>query len=175
MPSTFLISDTHFGHALMVRDNNRPWDDVDEMNEALIDNWNKTVKDNDVVYHLGDVVMNRRYLAPVMSRLNGRKKLIKGNHDLFRLDEYLPWFEDILGCKPMHDMMMTHIPIHTQDLGRFKANIHGHLHQKDILIKNSWNSESVPDNRYFSVCVEKINYTPINYDEVRNQILARGL
>lgn len=157
----------------MCRDNNRPWDNVDEMNEALIDNWNKTVGPSDLVYHLGDVVMNKRYIAQVMPRLNGRKKLVKGNHDLFKLDEYTPYFEDIYGCKPMHDLILTHIPIHPQDLGRFRANIHGHLHHKDILIQNSWDKQWVPDLRYYSVCVEKIDYTPISYEDVRNHILSR--
>src|ERR1041384_7110272 len=167
MPSTFLISDTHFGHRLMVRDGNRPWDTVEEMNEALIENWNKTVKPKDLVYHLGDVVMNRRYLAPMMARLNGRKKLVKGNHDLFRLNEYTPWFEDIYGCKPMHDMILTHIPIHPSDLGRFRGNIHGHLHKNRITKGN----DGVIDPRYFSVCVEQIDYTPVSYEVVRETIL----
>jgi calcineurin-like phosphoesterase family protein len=164
----------------MVRDGNRPWDNVDDMNEALIENWNKTVGPKDLVYHLGDVVMNRRYLAPVMARLNGRKKLVKGNHDLFRLNEYTPWFEDIYGCKPMHDFILTHIPIHPSDLGRFKANIHGHLHQnvimKDTLVGFVHDEpayRSVPDPRYFSVCVEHTNYLPVSYEDVRKQIYDR--
>ena len=93
MPAVFLVSDTHFGHAGVCRflredgSKLRPWDDPSEMDEAMIKRWNERVRPNDKVYHLGDVVINRKALS-TLSRLNGDKVLIRGNHDIFRDDEY---------------------------------------------------------------------------------------
>lgn len=175
MPSTYLISDTHFGHRGVCNFTNddgsplRPWDCPEEMNEALIYNWNKVVGPKDLVYHLGDVVINRRYLNLVLPRLNGRKKLVRGNHDLFRLKDYTPHFEDILGVQVMSDCILSHIPLHPDSItSRFKVNVHGHTHSRNVM------KDGVPDPRYLCVCVEQINYTPISYDEVRNQIKERG-
>ena len=67
MPSVFLVSDTHFGHAGVchfIRNDGvtklRPWTDPDEMDEEMVKRWNETVRPNDKVYHLGDVVINRK-------------------------------------------------------------------------------------------------------------------
>lgn len=74
--TVFLISDTHFGHANIIKYAGRPFDSVEEMNEAMVDNWNSVVKQGDKVYHLGDVTMNSKSLD-ILSRLNGRKVLIR--------------------------------------------------------------------------------------------------
>lgn len=146
------------------------------MNEAMIENWNSVVGPKDLVYHLGDVVINRRYLNLVLPRLNGRKKLVRGNHDLFRLRDYTPHFEDILGVAVMSDCILSHIPLHPDSITqRFKVNVHGHTHARNVMMPNPKHSKTqVPDPRYLCVCVEQINYTPISYDEVRNQIKERG-
>lgn len=170
----FLVSDTHFGHANICKFLNydgskvRPWDNVEEMDEAMIDNWNKMVKPNDKVYHLGDVVINRKHL-PTMSRLNGDKVLIKGNHDIFKLGDYTPYFRDIRSYHVMKmstvSFIMSHIPVHENELARFKANIHGHLHSNRVL------KTGVVDYRYINVCVENTNFTPISLEEVVKQIV----
>ena len=94
MPAVFLVSDTHFGHAGVCRfmrndgvTKLRPWDNPEEMDEAMVKLWNERVRPNDKVYHLGDVVINRRALS-IMSRLNGDKVLIRGNHDIFKIEDY---------------------------------------------------------------------------------------
>ncbi len=104
MSERFVISDTHFGHKGIVEftvnndDPNspplRPWDDIDEHDAALVANWNGVVGPKDTVYHLGDVVINRRCLK-ILDQLNGRKILVKGNHDIFKLKDYIPYFADI--------------------------------------------------------------------------------
>ena len=94
MPSVWLTSDTHFGHAGVCRftlDDGvtklRPWTDPGEMDEAMVKLWNDRVRPNDKVYHLGDVVINRKSLS-ILDRLNGDKVLIRGNHDIFKLEDY---------------------------------------------------------------------------------------
>lgn len=170
MSNTFLISDTHFGHlgvTKFLREDGsplRPWDDVLEMDEAMIDNWNRVVSDKDRVYHLGDVVINRKALV-VLNRLKGRKKLVKGNHDIFKLTDYLPYFDDIQAYAKLDTFMCSHIPMHPNSIGRWQSgNIHGHLHANVVL-----DGEGFPDKRYINVSVEQINYTPIDFEEIRER------
>lgn len=78
----WFTSDTYFGHANIIKYSKRPFANVDEMNEALIANWNAVVKPTDIVWHLGDVgFMSDAKLEAILVRLNGRKNLIFGNHD----------------------------------------------------------------------------------------------
>lgn len=76
------VSDTHFGHANVIRYSNRPYSSVHDMNESMIAAWNNHVAQYDDVYHLGDFAfMNITSLIPLLSRLNGRIHVISGNHD----------------------------------------------------------------------------------------------
>jgi calcineurin-like phosphoesterase family protein len=166
MTTTFVTSDTHFGHSNICKFLNadgtkvRPWDTSEEMDEVLVANWNNIVGPNDKVYHLGDVTINRRHLH-ILYRLNGDKVLIKGNHDIFKLTDYAPHFRDIRACHVLYNLIMTHIPIHEQELKRFKLNLHGNLHGN--LVRDKWGN---PDPRYKNVCVEHTNYTPIPFDDL---------
>jgi len=167
--NVFLISDTHFGHKNICNFLNesgeklRPWENSDEMDEALILNWNSVVRKQDKVYHLGDVTLSKRFL-PIMDSLNGRKVLIKGNHDIFNASEYLKYFSDVRGVHVLDGFILSHIPIHEESVGRFSRNIHGHLHSRRVL-KNS-----EIDNRYISVCVEQINFTPIELGDLKSRL-----
>lgn len=167
MKRQFFISDTHFGHANIVkfkRADGTPLRDFPthaEMDEHIVHQWNKVVFPQDTVYHLGDVVINRRHL-PILNRLNGRKILVKGNHDIFPLTDYTPYFADIRAYRvfPEHGIIASHIPIHPCELeNRWKLNIHGHRH-----------SNTLPDKRYLNVSCEEINYTPISIEEVLERL-----
>lgn len=148
------------------------------MDEALVANWNRVVGPKDKVYHLGDVVINRKALK-ILSRLNGEKVLIKGNHDIFRAEEYLEYFKDIRGSHILDKYVMTHIPIHTASIERWSGNIHGHLHSNKVMMhpmdidggRWPWPAE---DPRYFCASVENINYTPIAFEEVKQIMRERN-
>lgn len=163
MSDTFLISDTHFGHektcTTFKRSNGsplRPFANADEMNEEMVRRWNAVVRPNDKVYHLGDVVINRKFL-PILDRLNGKKRLVRGNHDIFPTKDYLKYFDEIYGVRVLADMILSHIPLARDCITeRFNVNVHGHLH-----------ANSMDDDRYICVCVENINYMPISIDDVR--------
>lgn len=168
---TWVIADTHFGHwgvCKFLREDGtklRPWDNPDDMDKALISNWNSVVGDGDRVYLLGDVVINRRCL-PILNHLKGRKVLVKGNHDIFKLKDYLPYFDDIrayvVGKTKSGGMyVLSHIPIHEGSLQRFSLNIHGHLHSGVVKDRNG-----KPDPRYKCVSVENINYIPLDLNSV---------
>jgi calcineurin-like phosphoesterase family protein len=176
MPAIFLVSDTHFGHAGVCRflradgTKLRPWDNPDEMDEEMIRRWNDTVRPNDKVYHLGDVVINRKALKTLW-RLNGDKVLIRGNHDIFRDEEYREHFRELRAYHVMNGMILSHIPIHTESLARFGTNIHGHLHANRVMtgIKNS-----KIDVRYHCVCVEQTDFAPILFEDVIKRIKEEG-
>jgi calcineurin-like phosphoesterase family protein len=179
MPSVFLVSDTHFGHAgvcRFLRDDGtklRPWDDPNEMDEEMVKRWNERVKPNDKVYHLGDVVINRKALN-ILRRLNGDKVLIKGNHDIFKLEDYTDHFRDIRGYHVMNGMILSHIPVHEESLGRFGVNIHGHLHANRVVkIKHKGATPEV-DHRYHCVCVEQTDFAPILFEDVLKRIKEEG-
>lgn len=169
--NVFLISDTHFGHQAICGFVNedgskvRPFDQAEEMDQVMIDNWNRVVQPHDKVYHIGDVAMRKQFL-PIMHKLNGRKVLVRGNHDIFELKEYVKYFYDVRGYHVLDNILMSHIPIHAGSLGRFKGNVHGHLHGRPVMDENN-----TPDPRYLSVCVERINYTPIEFCEVQKYFL----
>ena len=157
----WVTSDLHFGHVgicnFLKNDGTkvRPWDNYEEMDEELVKRFNDKVKPDDTCYILGDVVINRRALTTI-ARLNCRDMvLIKGNHDLFRLNEYTPYFRDIRAYMVYDNILLSHIPVHPQSLERWGGQIHGHLHNDDVL------NNGVPDPRYFNVCVEKHDFAPI--------------
>ena len=178
MPSVFLTSDTHFGHAgvcKFLRDDGvtklRPWDNPEDMDEEMVKRWNETVRPNDKVYHLGDVVINRKALS-IMHRLNGDKVLIRGNHDIFRDDEYRNHFRELRAYHVMNGMILSHIPIHSDSLGRFGTNIHGHTHSNRVKAE-VWGEYEI-DTRYHCVCVEQTDFRPILFEDVIKRIEEEG-
>mgnify|MGYP003335815197 CR=1 FL=1 len=187
MPAVFLVSDTHFGHAGVCRftdsktgEKIRPWTDPNEMDEEMVKRWNETVRPKDKVYHLGDVVINRKALS-IMSRLNGDKVLIRGNHDIFRDDEYRQYFRELRAYHVLNGMILSHIPVHPESLGRFGTNIHGHLHTNRVkkiigvdVRTGEFKYSTENDVRYHSVCVEQTDFRPILLEDVYKRIRAEG-
>jgi calcineurin-like phosphoesterase family protein len=179
MPSVFLTSDTHFGHAgvcRFLRDDGtklRPWDDPNEMDEEMVKRWNEKVKPNDKVYHLGDVVINRKALN-ILHRLNGDKVLIRGNHDIFKLSDYTEHFRDIRGYHVMNGMILSHIPVHEESLGRFGVNLHGHLHANRVMKIKHKGAKPELDVRYHCVCVEQTDFAPILFEDALKRIKEEG-
>ena len=181
MPSVFLTSDTHFGHKNICKFTNydgspvRPWDDADEMDEEMVKRWNETVQPNDKVYHLGDVVINRKSLA-ILDRLNGDKVLIKGNHDIFKLTDYTKYFRDVRAYHVMNGMILSHIPVSKGSIARFGTNIHGHTHGNRVMkTVGIWPfKKKVIDPDYFCVCVEQTDFRPILFEDAIKRIKAQG-
>jgi calcineurin-like phosphoesterase family protein len=169
----WIVSDTHFGHAniLNFTDSNtglkvRPeFDTVEQMNECMIENWNSVVKQGDIVYHLGDVLFGDKENFKVMwPKLKGSKRLIVGNHDDIPFLASGGFFKKVLMWRmfPEFGLLMSHVPLHENSLWRGKdqdkqmVNVHGHIHQNPS-----------PEGPYKCVCVEQINYTPVNIEELR--------
>ena len=130
------------------------------MDEFMVERWNSVVGKNDKVYHLGDVLLGGRSQMSILSRLNGKKILIKGNHDRFELNVYAKYFKDVRAYHKLDKFVLSHIPAHPNSVKY--VNVHGHLHYQLV---NKIGTQT-PDPRYYSVCVELHNYTPVALDEI---------
>jgi calcineurin-like phosphoesterase family protein len=174
MRDIWLISDTHFGHSNILKFTDsdgelirgKLFETVEEMDQTMIDNWNKTVKPGDIVYHLGDLFMgDKDKFLKNFKWLHGQKRLIVGNHDDIKWIAKHELFQKIMMWRmfPEHGLLLTHTPAHESTLfeGRFKGkeaiNVHGHIHQNPA-----------PTEKHRCVCVEQINYTPIHIEDVRD-------
>ena len=156
----YFIADTHFGDDNIRRYENRPYASVKEMDEALIENWNKTVSDADEVYILGDFGADG-VEEEILSRLNGIKYLVKGNHDVKSNEYYRN-----AGFKEVYDLpvlfknfwVLSHDAIYVNRNMPY-ANLFGHVHNNPIFKDYS--------SQHFCVSVERIKYMPISFDEIR--------
>lgn len=134
---TFFTSDTHFYHHGIITLCKRPYVDAEAMNEALVTNWNNTVKPDDVVFHLGDVIFSRN--LDIVAKLNGTKVLVHGNHD--NVEKLTPYFDAVMHYHEMkiegHKVVMFHYPIEDWN-GKFHGSIHlhGHSHGRARNIPN---------------------------------------
>lgn len=176
MSEIFFIGDTHFGHKNIINFSAtkayRPFDSIEAHDAELIKRWNSVVTDKDTVYHLGDVCFGARNLG-ICGLLNGNKKLILGNHDLYNIDEYRKYFTKIYGAHQFENLILTHIPVHTRQLEtRFIMNIHGHLHANNVMLSREVgydrevSFEEKRDWRYYNVSCEQIKLTPVPYDVI---------
>lgn len=168
MSAIFVVSDTHFSHhsILNFRDHEgnllRPdFDSAEEMDEYMIAKWNSVVSPSSKVYHLGDVAIDKRAIA-LCARLNGHKRLVRGNHDIYPDKYYTPYFESIYGSRVLDGMILTHIPIHPESLGRFAVNLHGHTHS------NTKQGHFGP--KYYNMCVEHHDYTPLSLEDIKVKV-----
>ena len=138
MTKMFITSDLHFGHANIMKfnPNTRPFSSVEEMNESMIKDYNSVVMPDDTVYILGDVAfMSPGNATTLVNRLNGKKILIRGNHDS-KLLTYKPFrdaFHEVHIYFEMYfkntKVCMFHYPIaEFNQQHRGAVHFHGHLH-----------------------------------------------
>lgn len=186
MTGVWLTSDTHLAHEKIVRLSNRPFGTVEEMTEAIVERWNRVVRPDDQVWHLGDVGMGKLAgFAPVLRRLNGRKHLITGNHDevwpghreAYRVQRaWLEHFDTVQAYGRRRiagmDVLLSHFPYrgsgdHTPeerypeyrfpDMGAWL--VHGHVH-------GLWAQRG----RQINVGVDVRDFTPVSLDEIAHMM-----
>lgn len=146
----FFTSDTHFGHRNVLTYDNRPFDNVWQMQTALIDNWNSVVRQNDTVYHLGDVAFGSpAWTENIVDKLHGYKVLIRGNHDgtMSRAKRlgFNAVYDDMLMIRGDKHIYLKHSPwAAAGHIGEYSTDkvqkslvgidadiiLHGHLHTK---------------------------------------------
>lgn len=163
----FVVSDTHFGHALMAQ--TRGFEgNIEAHDVALMHAWNATVKPQDTVWHLGDVYFRDGHKW--LHRLNGHKKLVAGNHDsaVSHYEVLSAHFEVITGAVVLGQNVLTHIPVHPWQLERFRLNIHGHTHANVVHCLSPL--DRLVDRRYVCVSVEQLpHFAPITLIEACNR------
>ena len=176
MGNIFVISDTHFNHANILNFKNKydkpirqGFTDLDDMNEQMIANWNAVVTPQDKVYHLGDVYFGDAKKADaILSRLNGKKRLILGNHDKAKDSVLFKHFQKIMLWRIFKEFsaVLTHVPLHESTINEgSQFNVHGHIHQNES-----------PSDRHICACVEHINYTPVLLEDlVKNHSRKVGM
>lgn len=171
--SFWATSDTHFFHDNILRYCSRPFDSTYLMHKAFIENWNAVVTTEDIVYHLGDVAMGGAAKAndvkQILSQLNGKIKLIKGNHDTYVLrNPCFSMFDSVCSKTILNyngiDFQLTHHPPDEWD--KDSISLHGHTHgaiDEDNLITTR-----------LDVGVDSHNYTPISFDDIILTMKSRG-
>ena len=166
----FFTADCHFGHENIIRHCSRPFASADEMDAALIDNWNATVTPNDEIYILGDFTMRPAAEAhKYLSCLNGRKYYIIGNHDRF-LKGFEPYMSDFEWVKAYHVLhiegrwlVLFHFPIlEWYQFYRSGIHLYGHVHNNPQSMKRL----DAMTGAAFNVGVDVNNFTPVSINEI---------
>lgn len=178
MSEVFFISDTHFGHRGIIEFSAtkpfRPFATIEEHDEELVRRWNFVVGVKDTVWHLGDFCFGKRTLE-IAARLNGNKKLVMGNHDMYPTGDYLRYFSRLAGVIEYKGLVLSHSPLHESQLARWRGNVHGHLHADRVMrvVKGDTYPDtppqSEPDPRYVSVCCEQTDLAPVPFDWILNK------
>lgn len=160
---TFVIADPHFGHKNIIQYCNRPFESVSEMDKALIDNWNKTVSNDDIIWVLGDFALaSRDYTKSIIKSLRGRKRLILGNHDRYSQEWYREAGFEFVSPYPIlieNFIILSHAPLEFLNENFPFFNIYGHVHNDSTYEDVTYNGGCV--------CVERTKYKPMDMDWIR--------
>ena len=167
----YVISDTHFGHKNIVKYFDRP----KYHEELMIAHWRKKVKENDVILHLGDLMMGgdeyfHYFKSEVAPKLTGKKYIILGNHDKRKYDYDKLGFEVVKPFKMeyrQYEISFDHYPKLFKSEDELKIHVHGHIHNHDY----SRNEPTRWGN--VNVSVEVINYKPRNIARLLNKTITR--
>ncbi len=189
----WFTSDTHFGHKNIIKYCDRPFRDTDHMDEVMIERWNETVPANGLVFHLGDVALGDITKSlPKISRLNGHKILITGNHDrtfskygINKVETWIPeyekHFQTVVGDKGSVitiagvQFNLSHFPYtgdHTPEdrhadvrpVDNGMPLIHGHTHSTDRV------TLSVRGTHQIHVGVDAWDFRPVSFEQIKEEM-----
>lgn len=178
MPKVFFTSDLHFGHANIIRFDNRPFTSVEEMDAELIKRWNNKVTADDTVYILGDISWyNDEKTVEIMNKLNGHKILIKGNHDRVH-GRVRNCFEEITDYKEIkyvdNHIVLCHYPIvffnrHHYGSYMFYGHVHN-SHEWNMTENHKFELQQLDIKcNMFNVGTMIWNYEPVTFEEIVNK------
>jgi calcineurin-like phosphoesterase family protein len=156
----YVISDLHFNHGNIIEHCGRPFSCVEEMNEAMVEEWRKRVTDDDIVYVLGDVIGTESEIESDvwLSDLPGKSVLVAGNHDTLRPSIKVPVVES---CTLSHDGV-TFFCSHRPQPDFRGWQLHGHVHNNNII-----EHPFIDDQRNLvNVSAEMVQYRPVSLDEI---------
>ena len=173
----YFTADTHFNHDNIIKLNQRPFSNVEQMNNNLIQNWNSCVNDDDEIYILGDFMFNNgtgKEANNILNRLNGIKYLIKGNHDENYLEDADFEEDNFVWINSYYTfnynklkLILFHYPILEWDK-YYSDSIHlyGHVHN---CTKNPDQQKRIKllGKRAINVGVDVNNYAPVSIDSLK--------
>jgi calcineurin-like phosphoesterase family protein len=176
MSNVYFIGDLHFGHANIACFRSEFASELDHR-EALVDKWNRRITKRDLVFVMGDAAFTQEGLNDV-GLLNGRKILVRGNHDLLPTEAYLEYFEEVYGLLKYKGLWLSHAPIHGSELwGR--SNVHGHCHRGGPMEVQPEtmgpHGQTLGMATWFNTCAEHLPdpYVPIAHQEMLALIRER--
>lgn len=164
MTKTFFIGDPHFFHENIIKYENRPFSNALVMNEALIKNWNKRAGKGDRVIVVGDFALaNKEKIREVLSRLNGYKILVMGNHDGYNANFYREaGFDEVYKYPIIFNKfwIISHEPMYINENMPY-VNIFAHVHSNPMYKDYT--------NQTICVSVERphMNYGLISFEEIK--------
>lgn len=164
----WFISDTHFGHQRII-ELRRPQFagvDVGQMDEALVDAWNAVIRNDDLVYHLGDFAVSAKHAKLIRPKLNGTIRLAVGNHDDVPALAQSGLFQDMFLWKKFKEYEFTasHIPLGSkQFIHCGRANVHGHVH----------GVASGLEPYHIDMSVEATAYAPVHLEDLLSRVQNR--
>lgn len=157
----------HLGHKSIAE--HRGFNSIEAHDEYLIKNWNSIVKKRDITYILGDVTFENKDYYFKLNLLNGRKIVVLGNHDKYKdIPELLKYVDGVAGAIKYKGFMLTHVPIHPNEVLLYRGNIHAHLHHENTLqelsalnnYKKEGSIEKETLSRYHNVDAKLIDFKP---------------
>lgn len=163
----WFVSDLHLSHKNIIKYCSRPFDNVDQMNEILIQNWNKKIGVEDRVFVLGDFALcGKDKIIEFGNQLKGKKILVLGNHESGSLKTYFEAGFELIYRHPIYfnNWILSHVPLPNCPC----VNIHGHLHQKKVDDCIDFKKGKYP---YINVSVDQINFSPIKLEEIEEKLL----
>ena len=162
----YFTADMHFGHRAIITMQNRPFESVEEMNRVLLQNFNAVVQKDDTVYIIGDICHHMKIedADNLIKKLNGKKYLVRGNHD----KNYDPrLFEDIQDFMKIsvygNSFSLMHYPMLSwPKKGSGSYHLHGHIHAR-----MEYNESNRSDGqRRYDVGVDANNYYPVSVKQI---------
>ena len=174
----FFTSDTHFFHGSIMRYCNRPFESVEQMNEAIISNWNRVVPKDGVVFHLGDFAFgSEERWNEILDRLKGEIHLIVGNHDLQMLkNPVMERFAEVEFQKIIQvgseKILLNHYPFlcySGEERGQWQLFGHVHGGEKELdseRLKNLFPTQ-------YDVGVDANAFTPVSFDQIKTVFESR--
>jgi calcineurin-like phosphoesterase family protein len=157
---TFFTSDTHFGHRNIITLCSRPFLSVEEMDETIIENWNRTIGKNDVVWHLGDfTLLGEGEAIAYRKRLNGKINFIWGNHDRNAVRNLHMWESSQFAREiKVGDSTIT--------LCHYGMRVWNKSHHGALMLYGHSHGRLPGNNQSLDVGVDSWNFTPVNLHQI---------
>jgi len=162
MSIVYAIADTHLGHKNIAKYRTQ-FATAEEHDECVLSMLRKTLTKNDKIYFLGDIAFSKESLAKI-DELVGQKILVPGNHctEYVHMQNIVKVYKHVHSLTTYKGCWLSHAPIHPDEL-RGRYNVHGHVH-----------AATLPDPRYFNVSCENINFTPMDFRDIKEELLYRN-